>query len=272
MSIDLINRSWEAKGLTSAQRLVLICLCDHFNEDEGRAWPSMARIAAFCHISEQMASRHIKSIEESGYLSVDRSTPRSNHYRITLPEKGETLPFRKKNTPIGSDGGEETTPVANDTPPPSESRGVPPSLCTDTPVINDTQTIKEPLKEPLKNVQEDARDLEQDLMDWWNSLAGDLGLSQIIKITPKRRKGIKQRGADLWDARHTIEQEIRGSPFLQGRVKNWRVDFDFIACTTDGVSKILEGKYRDSPNQKTNGKHSNDEAVRELLSELRYGD
>ena len=91
-------------------------------------------------------------------------------------------------------------------------------------------------------------------MRWWNDVAERYDLAGVEARNDKRRAGIRQRFWEVWTRRHRIENEIAASRFLRGETKSssWRVDFDFIFCTQDGFTKILEGKYRDQ----RSGKHS----------------
>jgi len=58
MSIKLMTEAWGTSGLIASQKLVLIALCDHANE-EGFCFPSHRKIADKCDLS----TRSIKRIE-----------------------------------------------------------------------------------------------------------------------------------------------------------------------------------------------------------------
>jgi hypothetical protein len=84
---------------------------------------------------------------------------------------------------------------------------------------------------------------EQTIVDRWNTLAEQLGLAKIIRVTKTREKQLKQRlQEEEWDL-NKIEDGIRASNFLQGRNdRGWKVNFDFI-INASGYVKILEGRY-----------------------------
>jgi hypothetical protein len=90
------------------------------------------------------------------------------------------------------------------------------------------------------------------LQAWWNGLSEEFDLPSVRKCTSKRRKGIKQRGGQVWQHRGDIRREIARSRFLQGEASHWRVNFDFFLCRTDGLTKTLEGNYRDTDGGRTN--------------------
>lgn len=84
----------------------------------------------------------------------------------------------------------------------------------------------------------------------WNELAVEVGLSKVITLSEKRRKGVLQRSKEKAFNMSAIFARIRESAFLQGKVPRrddrdpWQVDFDFVFCSANNYVKILEGKYR----------------------------
>lgn len=82
-----------------------------------------------------------------------------------------------------------------------------------------------------------------EFVEGWNSNAASLGLAQIRKLTPVRRRKvqaqIKRFALDEWQS---VFAKISQSPFLLGQNGGWRCDFDFI-LSENNVLKILEGKY-----------------------------
>lgn len=93
----------------------------------------------------------------------------------------------------------------------------------------------------------DVSDALDAAMGWWNNVADEYNLPGVRARNDTRRKGIKKRFKKVWPLRDQIEKEIKQSSFLRGESdRGWRVDFDFIFCSTDGYTKILEGKYRDT--------------------------
>ena len=79
----------------------------------------------------------------------------------------------------------------------------------------------------------------------WNEFAGDVGLSAITKLSDKRRSGLRQRLSEKQFDLPKIKDEIRASSFMRGE-KGWKVDFDFVYCSSNNYLKIIEGKYRNA--------------------------
>lgn len=110
-----------------------------------------------------------------------------------------------------------------------------------TPLPKTLQTIS-----PLSPTGTSPHDFEpsiQSLVEEWNEMAAETGLSRVEKLTNKRRRACQSRirtdGVD--EIRRAIER-IRGSPFLLGQRRDWRASFDFL-MKPDSVTKINEGKY-----------------------------
>lgn len=61
------------RGLTGTEKAVLICICDHYNDKEGAAWPSISRIAKETCWNTRTVSRATKSLKEGGYIAVQRA-------------------------------------------------------------------------------------------------------------------------------------------------------------------------------------------------------
>lgn len=83
----------------------------------------------------------------------------------------------------------------------------------------------------------------------WNSLASEIGLPTVQKITEARRKKLAARlrdcgGIEGW---RVAMGKIRGSPFCRGELKEWKADFDFVLQESSFV-KLMEGKYDGSRN------------------------
>jgi len=95
VSWKLIGQSWETLShmcagcpgaLTSAERLVLMCLAAYADEDGASIYPSQERIAAETGLSRRAAQLAVRVIEEIGWLRRDG---RTRHgviiYRLNLP-------------------------------------------------------------------------------------------------------------------------------------------------------------------------------------------
>lgn len=79
----------------------------------------------------------------------------------------------------------------------------------------------------------------------WNSFAEKTGLSPIRQINDQRRAGIKARLKEPEFDIGEVFREIESSSFLRGENnRGWKVDFDFVFCSSSNWLKIVEGKYR----------------------------
>lgn len=72
--------AWEL-DIPLTEKMVLLCLCDHAN-DSGHCWPSIARMAAKCSVSERTVQRAIKSLNDRGIVSWDDVPGRSHRFVI----------------------------------------------------------------------------------------------------------------------------------------------------------------------------------------------
>lgn len=85
----------------------------------------------------------------------------------------------------------------------------------------------------------------------WNGFAEKHGLSPIRQINDQRRAGIKARLKEPEFDIGEVFREIESSSFLRGENnRGWKVDFDFVFCSSSNWLKIVEGKYRGSGNGK----------------------
>ena len=63
-------------------KLVLLIICDHFNDSRGFAYPSQERLAVFAECSERTVRRHIKSLLDMGFIEVVSTPNLANKYSI----------------------------------------------------------------------------------------------------------------------------------------------------------------------------------------------
>lgn len=85
----------------------------------------------------------------------------------------------------------------------------------------------------------------QEIMEGWNELASQCGLSPIIALNAKRRIQIRSRlreypDIESWQA---VFRNLRNTPWLLGdNEKGWRADFDFL-LQPKSFLKLLENSY-----------------------------
>ena len=76
--------AWEIKGLSSTQKLVLLCLAQHAGAD-GRCWPSLALVAAESCLSPRAAWQGLQDLGKTGLIRIEaRGRNQSNVYVLTL--------------------------------------------------------------------------------------------------------------------------------------------------------------------------------------------
>jgi len=63
-------------------KLVLLIICDHYNDSRGIAYPSQERIAEFAECSVRTVRRHIKSLIDEKFLDVISTPNVANKYSI----------------------------------------------------------------------------------------------------------------------------------------------------------------------------------------------
>ena len=92
-----MTEAWRSSQPTG-RKLVLLSLCDNAN-DQGECYPSMARIAERCGMSERAAQGHVAELEKAGILSRQERLGRSTLYtihprRICTPAESAPIPRR----------------------------------------------------------------------------------------------------------------------------------------------------------------------------------
>lgn len=107
--------------LSTGARLLLVYLADHFNEDEGAAWPSQARLAKLMGCSERSCRNWLVELQEAGIVATETRAGTSSLYKLT-PAEFAWVPRHQVPTP------------------PATRAGHPGTTCL--------QSSKEPIKEP----------------------------------------------------------------------------------------------------------------------------
>ena len=73
MSFEALTWAVKQNTANSGQKLVLLMLANYTNPDTGQCNPSQKRLAEKCCMSLASVKRHIESLEESGFLSVENN-------------------------------------------------------------------------------------------------------------------------------------------------------------------------------------------------------
>lgn len=92
MSARLVGWALAQPELDTQEKLLLVILADHFNDQEGAAWPSQSRVAELMNVSDRQVRRIQVQLINKGYLEVEQRTGQSNIYRMLTPDTGVHLP------------------------------------------------------------------------------------------------------------------------------------------------------------------------------------
>lgn len=84
MSIRLMADVWENGPEAALEANVLAHLANHANDDGQSCYPSIARVARMCRISDRSVQRAIVELEKEGWLTVVRGTGKGNFSQYTL--------------------------------------------------------------------------------------------------------------------------------------------------------------------------------------------
>jgi hypothetical protein len=158
-------------------------------------------------------------------------------------------------------------------PPPSfaeTSEATPKSIRSDTEVSTnqsagewrrrmETETEKEKeyiLQSPSENSKKSLKREDEDkLMRLWNELTVKYPvLAKVLKISPERRRHLKQRfiNKDFMLKFEEVLKKIPKSKFLLGENdRKWVVSFDWLIANDTNYLKILEGKYEERKSEAT---------------------
>ena len=98
MSVRVMAWVWD-QDLPTSQKMLLLAIADHADDDGDNAWPSKARLAKKVGLSENRIRQMLRRLEADGWITTDRQqggthrTPsdrRPNLYRVVMDERGLT--------------------------------------------------------------------------------------------------------------------------------------------------------------------------------------
>jgi hypothetical protein len=92
MSAKLVGWALEQEGLELQEKLLLVVLADHFNDQEGAAWPSQERIARIMNVSDRQVRRIQVELINKGFLEVIKRHGQSNIYKMVIPDIDVLVP------------------------------------------------------------------------------------------------------------------------------------------------------------------------------------
>lgn len=83
MSVKVMSKVWGASIGSKSAKLVLLAIADHA-DDNGKAWPSIAGLAAKCEMSKRTVIRTIQTLVSDGFLTAKKSHGRTTQYTVKL--------------------------------------------------------------------------------------------------------------------------------------------------------------------------------------------
>lgn len=95
MAIEVVGLVLRARtGLGTQAKMVLLGLADHAHADGREARPGVRTLAQYAECSERTVQRHLRSLEDAGFISLQRAGGGRNPktYAISLPELAALRP------------------------------------------------------------------------------------------------------------------------------------------------------------------------------------
>ena len=138
----------------------------------------------------------------------------------------------------------------------------------------DKEKDKDKEKEEEAVTHFDKKETTQTIFQKWNVFASENGLSKILTLSDARKKKLLTRIKEPRFEFDKILSEIKRSDFLLGKVKDWKVDFDFVIESETNYLKILEGRYRNNGTNSRQGPRGtiNTQKYAEELATIPDGD
>jgi DNA-binding transcriptional ArsR family regulator len=191
-----MTEAWRSSQPTG-RKLVLLSPCDNAN-DQGECYPSMARIAERCGMSERAAQGHVTELEKAGILSRQERLGRSTLY---------TIHPRRICTPA------ESAPPQKTTVTPAESAPTPAESAPTVPAESAPRIINEPSLEPSSNRQGARGAQIQSAIfkvdDVEKSVWQDFTVLRKVKKAPLTKTAVDGLRREAEKAGLTLEQAIR---------------------------------------------------------------
>lgn len=143
MSVDAIVWTFRHSRSTGLDRLVLLTLADHYNDEEKAAWPSIGTISRKAGISESSVKRCIVSLSEIGEIQIEERK-KSNH---TNSSNLYHFPAFEEWSTRDREGVRENPRGSNRTPPQvTENPGE--GVTENRELLSTSNPLKEPAREP----------------------------------------------------------------------------------------------------------------------------
>ena len=110
MSVKVMSWVFEHSTSTGNERLVLLAIADHANDDQWSCWPSVPKLAAKACVSERTVQRALHALEERGELAIDRGAGPSGTHLFRVCPQGRQVDTPQAVSPV-TDQAQGVTPV-----------------------------------------------------------------------------------------------------------------------------------------------------------------
>lgn len=136
MSIKVMSQVWERADLDPYERLVMLCLADHA-DDDGRCYPAVSRLVARTGMKERGVQTVVKRLQAKGFIAIEANAGRrgANLYTIISTPAPDAPPHGMHPAPHAP------TP-APDAPHPRTPCGGTPAPGAPEPSLNHHRTVR----------------------------------------------------------------------------------------------------------------------------------
>lgn len=179
MSVHVMVAIFDAEGLTSTEKLVALAYAEHGHDDGSEARAGIERICRYTSLSRRTVQTTLQALIAKKVLYIDRPSTNKTPtcYRFLLTPDGKNLSFRGATAAPQDEAGGATDASRGAT---DDALGC--SSCT--------QTVNEPLDEPLLSLVEELPTRISDLCDLLAKLIEDNG-SRRPTVTAKWRTDMR---------------------------------------------------------------------------------
>jgi len=229
MSIKVMNWVWEHATVKGGDLLVLLAIAD-FADDDGRAYPSVTRLAEKARLSERAAQYSIRKLASMGLLTVEAQKGRAhtNLYRVacgTDPGKGaKSAPVQNLHPLKGAIC--DTEKVQWAAPDPS----LDPSVLNTT-YLGQPSLLPIPAARPSRSVKKPTIPPHTAIFDAYLQ-ARQIDYRTLPQSTKNRLLGEAKQLAEAGWAPEQVTgciAALSSDPYLAGQLHNLRVVIDRIA-------------------------------------------
>lgn len=223
------SQIWLDERLNALDKIIFAEIDSYSNSDKG-CFAGNDYLASFCQCSESKISKTISKLIELGYVERISFDGRQRVLQSCL------VKFTRQNDKI-YDAAKQNMPHTN------TDISIYNNLINNTPYNPQTGESKESSEKEIN----DSSDSEYCKMvaSLYNSICKNL--VKVQKVTEKRKRAIKKAKKDIeefggWEK---YFEKINESDYLNGKVTNWKADFDWL-LKSEKMVKIMEGSYQNN--------------------------